>query len=231
MKKYLLFAVIFIAAATGVYTQEPNEGDIQIWNETKIYFKSIKKKDKNGEDKKFISPYVMGTLRIGQDVRHFVSQRIGFGFDVQLNKYLKLTPSYYYVNEQPTKNAKSIEHRPRIELTAEKKWSKFSLSNRNRFEFRIRHNRGDSIRYRNKTTLKIPIKNSDGKEIVTPFISEEPFYDFQKKEWSRNEFSAGIGKKFTDKFSADFFYLLQNNTGNTLKRINAFGVNLKITVD
>ncbi|MDQ3634659.1 MAG: DUF2490 domain-containing protein [Acidobacteriota bacterium] len=226
MKKSILLFVVLLATQTSVYTQEPNEGDIQVWNETKVYFKSIKK-----DDKKLISPYFMGTLRIGQDVRHFVSERIGVGFDVQLNKYFKLTPSYYYIAEQPTKNKKSIEHRIRLDFEGEKQWSKFSLSNRNRVEHRLRFGRDNSTRYRNKTKFKYPINNSDGEEIITPFVANEPYYDFSAKRWTRNEFSAGIGKKFTSKSSGEFYYLLQNNIGNTLKRVNVFGVNLKFTID
>lgn len=173
----------------------------------------------------------MGIIRIGQDVRHFVGERIGFGFDVQLNKYFKLTPSYYYIVDQATKNSKAIENRLRIEITGEKKWDKLSFSNRNRFERRIRNGRSDSTRYRNKTKLAYATKNSDGDEIITLFVADEPFYDFSKKEWSRNEFSAGFGKKLSNSTSAEVFYMLQNNTGNTLKRVNIFGVNLKFTVN
>ncbi|MEZ5347133.1 MAG: DUF2490 domain-containing protein [Pyrinomonadaceae bacterium] len=231
MRKYLLLFTIVVSASICVYSQEPNEGDIQFWNETKVYFKSVSRTDSNGKKQKFISPFVMGTLRVGQNVRHFVGERIGFGFDVQLNKHFKLTPSYYYIADQVVKNSKAFEHRLRIEITGEKKWDKISLSNRNRFERRIRHGRNDSTRYRNKTKVAFPIKNSNGGEIITPFIADEPFYDFAKKEWSRNELSAGIGKKLSKSASAEFFYMLQNNTGNTLKRVNIFGVNLKFTVD
>ncbi len=226
MKKYILLIALFIASTSAVYSQEPNEGDIQFWNETKVYFKPIKK-----DDKKFISPYLMGTIRIGQDVRHFVSERIGIGFDVQLNKYFKLTPSYYYIAEQPTKNRKSIEHRVRLDLEGEKKFSKVTLSNRNRIEHRLRFNRDDSTRYRNKTKLKIPINDSEGKEIITPFVANEPYYDFRAKRWSRNEFSVGVGKKVNKNLSGEVFYLMQNNIGNTLKRVNVIGVNLKIQLD
>ncbi len=213
------------------FSQEPNEGDVQFWNETKVYFKPFTKEDSTGKKQKFISPFIMGTIRIGQNVRHFVGERIGFGFDVQLNKYFKLTPSYYYIADQATKNSKEFENRFRIEVTGEKKWDKVSFSNRNRFERRFRNGRSDSTRYRNKTQVAFPIKNSDGEEIITPFIADEPFYDFSKKEWSRNEFSAGFGKKLSKTTSAEFFYMLQNNTGNTLKRVNIIGVNLKFTVD
>ncbi len=83
----------------------------------------------------------------------------------------------------------------------------------------------------NKTKVTYQIRNDKEKEIVTPFFSVEPHYDFQKEEWSRNETALGVGKKFNKNLSGEFFYLLRNNTGNTLKRVNVFGVNLKITLD
>lgn len=230
MKKLILAFIAFTAFSAAVHGQEPNEGDIQVWNETKVYFPSITKTDKDGNKKKVITPFVMGTLRIGQDVRHFVSERIGFGFDVPINKYFKFTPSYYYIAEQPIKNAKSFEHRLRFEVTGEKKWKTFSISDRNRVEYRIRHSRGDSVRYRNKFKLKVPVKN-EGKEMFSVFAATEPFYDFRAKEFSRNELSGGIEKKFTKNASAEFFYMLQNNTGSRLRNVNIVGVNLKFTID
>jgi len=231
MKKYIFLLAIIFVAATSVYSQEPNEGDIQFWSETKVYFESIKRTDKNGKKQKLISPFVMGTIRIGQDVRHFVNERVGFGFDIRLNKYFKITPSYYYLAEQATENKKTFEHRVRFAITGEKKWSKVSLSNRNRIEFRLNHNSSDETRYLNRTLLKLPFKTADNKEIVTPFVSNEPFYSFTKKAWVRNEFSVGVGKKISKNVSGNVFYLLQNNKSNTLKRVNAFGVNLKFTID
>ena len=221
----ILFSTAIVAA------QEPNEGDIEFRHETKVYFLPYKTTDSSGKSKKILEPHLIGVIRIGQDVRHFVNERIGFGVDVRLNKYLKFTPSYLYIAEQKTKNAKAFEHRLRFDLTATKKWTNFGLSNRNRVERRLKHSKDDVTRYRNKTTLSYVIKNDKEQEIVTPFVSVEPHYDFQKKEWSRNELVGGIGKKFNKNLSAKFFYLLQNNTGSTLKRRNAFGVNLKVTID
>lgn len=228
--KGIILATVFFALACTAFTQEPDEGDIQFWNETKVYFPSIKITDDEGKEQKFISPHVMGTIRIGQDLKHFVNERIGFGFDIRLNDYFKFTPSYYYIAEQAVKNSKSLEHRVRFDLTAEKKWKNISISDRNRIEYRIRHSRDDSVRYRNKFKVKFPVRK-DGKEIFSPFIADEPFYDFQRKEWSRNEFSAGIEKKFTSKASGEFFYMLQNNAGSRLKYVNIVGINLKFTIE
>ncbi|MDH3492687.1 MAG: DUF2490 domain-containing protein [Acidobacteriota bacterium] len=230
IKLFLLIACVLSGVALS-HGQEPDEGDIQFRNETKVYFLPYKKTDKKGKEQKIISPFIMGTIRVGQDVRHFVNERIGFGFDIRLNNYLKFTPSYYYVAEQKTKNKKAFEHRLRFEITATKKWSKVELSTRGRVEHRIKHSTADGTRFRNKTKVAFPIKNDDGEEIFTPFAANEPFYDFNKKEWNRNEFSTGISKKFNKTLSGEFFYLFQRNKSSTLKRLNAFGVNLKITLD
>lgn len=229
--KLFLILTCMLFGAFHAHGQEPNEGDIQVWNETKVYFLSYKKTDKKGKEQKIISPFLMGTIRVGQDVRHFVNERIGFGFDVRLNKYLKFTPSYYYVAEQKTKNKKAFEHRLRFGVTATKKWSKVELSTRGRVEHRIKNSTDDGTRFRNKTKVAFPIRHNDGEELVTPFVANEPFYDFNKKEWNRNEFSTGISKKLNSKLSGEFFYLLQSNKGNTLKRVNVFGVNLKVNLD
>lgn len=230
MKKYILLALIVFAAAAAVPAQDDNETDAQFWNETKLYFPSFTRTGDDGTKKKVATPFIMGTLRVGQNFRHFVSERIGFGVDIPLNKYLKFTPSYYYIAEQPVRNSKSFEHRLRFEVTAEKKWRKFSLSDRNRIEYRIRHSRGDSVRYRNKFKLKVPVRNDD-EEIFSIFAATEPFYDFRANEFTRNELSGGIEKKFNKNATAEFFYMLQNNTGPRLRSVNIVGVNLKFTID
>ena len=112
----------------------------------------------------------------------------------------------------------------------EKKFKKFSIRDRNLIEYRFRNSRSDSVRYRNRFQISYPVLKK-GKEYFTPYAMDEVFYDFQAKAWTRNEFTAGISKKINSHLTAEFFYLLRNNKGNTLKYVNVFGVNLKIRVD
>jgi hypothetical protein len=231
MNKFLIFAAFLLSANFCAFAQtDPPEDDVQFWNETTVSAPLLKKKDENGKDVEKIGVFVFGNLRVGRNVSRPVDERIGAGLDFYVNKYLTFSPSYLYSAAQPYKGRKEFEHRVRFDLTAGKSWSKFSIKDRNRVEYRIRHSRSDSVRYRNRITLSVPVKKDD-KEIFTPFVADEVYYDFSEKEWSRNEFSAGISKKFNKNYSADFFYLLRNNTGNVLKRINVFGVNLKIKID
>lgn len=231
MKK--LFIGLFAATvlfAVNIFSQTPPESDFQSWNDIQISFPLVKKKDKNNKEVEKLAFFVSGTLRVGRNLSHFVDERIGAGFDIFVNKYVTLTPSYLYRAGQPFAGRKEYEHRLRFDIGLEKKWTAFSIKDRNRIEYRIRNSRSDSVRYRNKIQLKIPVKD-DGKEIFAPFVATEPFYDFQAKTWTRNEFSAGISKKFTSNASGDFYYMLQSNRGNTLKTINIIGVSLKFKID
>lgn len=223
MNKTISSIAFIILIAISVKAQSAPERDTQFWNETTVSIPI-----KNTDDK--LSVFISGTLRMGQNVRHFVDERIGAGFEYKFNKNISYSSSYLYRAGQPLKNRKEYEHRVRFDLSLENKWKNFSLKDRNRVEYRIRHSRSDSVRYRNKIQLKIPVKK-DGKELFAPFIADEPYYEFSVKKFTRNEFSAGISKKFSKNFSADFFYMLQNNRGNSFKYVNIGGVNLKFTVD
>lgn len=223
MKKISFFIVFLFLLIINVSAQSAPEIDNQFWSETTVSFPI-----KNTNDK--LSVFVAGTLRTGQNFRHFTDERIGAGFEYKINKNISYSSSYLYRAGQPFKNRKEYEHRIRFDLTFENKWKKFSVKDRNRIEYRIRHSKKDSIRYRNKFQFKVPIKK-DGKEIFAPYVADEPYYEFSVKQFTRNEFQVGISKKFNKDFSADFYYMLQNTKGNSFKYVNIAGVNLKFTVD
>ena len=119
---------------------------------------------------------------------------------MKFNNHLTFSPSYLYRAGQPFAGRKEYEHRVRFDVTAENKWDKFSLKNRNRIEYRIRNSRSDSVRYRNKIDLQNSHSQKTIKNFFHRFVADEPFYDFQAKYWTRNEFSAGISKDFKGKF-------------------------------
>lgn len=226
--KLLLITLLF---SVSVYSQTaPPTEDVQFWSDAQVSVPLIKSTDKKGKEFDRLSIFFGGTLRVGRNVSRPVDERASIGFDYQINKYVSFSPSYLYRAGQPYANRKEYEHRVRFDVGLEKKWSRFTLRDRNRIEYRIRHSRKDSVRYRNRIQLRVPITQNK-KELFVPYVSTEPFYDFQEEAWTRNEFSAGISKKFTSNASADFFYLLQTNRGNVLRTINAFGINFKYKFD
>lgn len=227
MKNLTFLTILFLVFTFSVSSQNTvRTEDTQFWTDVSIAFPLVKRKDKSEK----ITFQLLGTFRAGRNLTRAIDERLGFGFDFNVNKYLTLTPSYIYRFGQPVSGGKEFEHRLRFDATLGKKFTKFSIKDRNRVEYRIRNSRPDSVRYRNRFTVSIPVKKNK-KEIFAPFVATEPFYDFRDKKWSRNELSFGIAKKFNDAFSADFYYLWQRNFGPRLKNLNVIGINLKFKIN
>ena len=230
MRLNLSFLILTLAFATLASGQsQPPETDFQVWNENTFSLPVLKSKDEKGKDFDRLSLLFITSLRFGQNRLAFVDERIGGGFDLVLNKHFNVTPTYLYIAGQPGRGRREFEHRLRFEVTYNHKFKHFSIKDRNRIEYRIRHSRSDSVRYRNRFTLTIPVKK-DGKELFAPYIGTEPYYDFTAGQWSRNDLSPGISKRFTDKLSADFFYVWRHNRSGLPKDVHAVGVNLKVKV-
>ena len=218
----LLFAVLTTSAQS--------DTDFQIWNETTLVFPVIKEKDKDGKESDKLSLLVLGVLRLGQNRAYPVDARVGAGFDLKLNKYWSLTPTYVYRRGEPVPNAKEFEHRLRFDLTVGNKWKHFSLKDRSRVEYRIRNNRSDSVRYRNKLTFAFPVHYKK-KEIFSPFIADDVYYDITAKEFSTNDFFAGISRKLSKNVSAELFYLRRDTRSGAIRHINGIGSTIKIRID
>jgi len=211
-------------------TAAQSDTDFQVWNETTLVFPVVKQKDKDGKESDKLSLLVLGVLRLGQNRLFPVDARLGAGFDLKLNKYWSFAPTYVYRRGEPVRNAKEFEHRLRFDLTVGHKWKNFSLKDRSRVEYRIRNNRSNSVRYRNKFTYAFPVRK-EGKEIFSPFVADEVYYDITAKEFSTNEFSAGVSRKLSKNVSADIFYLRRDIKTGAIRHINGIGTSLKIRID
>lgn len=227
LSKSFLTLLFLLSAGMVLGQSTPPETDFQIWNETTFILPVVKAKDDKGKTFDRLSLLLITSLRLGQNRLAPVDERIGGGFDLVLNKHFNFSPTYLYIAGQPARGRKEFEHRLRFEVTYNHKFKHFSIKDRNRIEYRVRHSRADSVRYRNKFTFSVPV-NRDGKELFTPFIADEPYYDFTAQQWSRNDFSPGIAKKFTDKLSGEFFYTWRHNRTGLPQDIHALGFNLKV---
>ncbi len=244
---YTFYFIIFLSIQIFAQTTPPTD-DIQFWNETTVTIQLAKKNEKE------VSLFFNGILRIGRNVSRPVDERIGFGFDFKINKYIKITPSYLYAAAQPYQGRREFESRLRFAVNLEKNFNfaqtpeeiksgeekrkKFVINNRNLVEYRFRNSRSNSTRYRNRFRFDYPLykestKDINGekkkvkKELFTLYAADEVYYDFEAKDWTRNELSIGIKRKINKNLTAEFFYLLRNNKGTVLKYVNVFGVNLK----
>jgi hypothetical protein len=232
MKKLFLFLFTIFSCLSPAMSQtsEIDNLDYQFWNETQLIFPLVKTADDSGKTTDKLSVFLNGNLRVGRNIRHFVDERIGFGFNYKHNKYVSFTPSYIYIAQQPATGVKQYESRLRFAVNLENSWRKFSVDDRNLVEYRFRNNNSDSVRYRNRLRFLYPIKK-DKKELFVPFAANEVFYDFQAKTFSRNEFSAGLSRKLNTNITTEVFYLLRTNRSGSPKQINVFGLNLKIKID
>ncbi len=219
--------MLFLPAVGSLGQSTPADTDFQIWHETTFSRPVIKRKDSNGKSFDRLSLLMITSLRLGQNRLAAIDERIGGGFDLALNKHFSVSPTYLFIASQPARGRREFEHRMRFDVTYNHKFKNFAIKNRNRVEYRVRNSRSDSVRYRNKLTLSVPI-NRNGAELFTPFISNEPYYDFSAGEWSRNDLSPGIAKKFTDKLSGEFFYTWRKNRSGRPGDVHAVGFNLKV---
>jgi hypothetical protein len=223
------FVTLLFLVSAGVVVGQNTvpETDFQIWNETTFTLPVVTAKDANGKSFDRLTLLFITSLRLGQNRLAPVDERVGGGFDVTLNKHFNFSPTYLYIAAQPGRGRKEFEHRLRFEVTYNHKFKHFSIKDRNRIEYRVRHSRSDSVRYRNKFTFSVPVTR-DGKELFTPFMSDEPYYDFTAEQWSRNDFSPGIAKRFTKKLSGEFFYVWRHNRTGRPGDVHALGFNLKV---
>lgn len=112
------------------FSQRPSvrKSDMQEWNDVQIASPLRKSADL----------LVLGTLRLGQNITSPAEERIGGGFNFRVKKYFYLTPTYEYVRTQPGGGRKGKEHRLSLAATFRRPLEKFTISDRNLVERRIR---------------------------------------------------------------------------------------------
>jgi Protein of unknown function (DUF2490) len=108
------------------------------------------------------------------------------------------------------------------------------LSDRNREDFRFVN--GDfSFRYRNRVTIEREFQLM--KRTITPYASEEVFYDTRYSVWNRNRWAVGVQmslrrgplrKMLQPKHQAilDLYYMRQNDSRSDEPHVNAIGASL-----
>ena len=222
MVRFLVFFGMMILSGFTAFSQTvlPRD-DKQFWSETQV----IKPAGKNKE------LIVIGVLRTGRDFARPVDERIGAGLNFKLNKHLSIIPTYVYVDQQPYDGRRIQEHRLILNATVKFNAGAFALMDRNLLERRVRHSSADFTVYRNRLQIDHPAKIGSFK--FKPFIADEIWYSTQTSNaktlgWFRNRISAGIIKQFGERFSADIFYLRQNDGVSFPGNVHAIGTLFKI---
>jgi len=192
--------VMLVATIVSGQTTPPPQTDTQIWNDVQFSVPLSKMVDFT----------LLGVLRFGRHVSRPVDERLGVAFSFKAGKYLTFTPSYLNIGMQPYEGRIVFENRLSFATTVRFPVGRFTLSDRNLFERRIRHPGGDSTRYRNKLQIEHPIGSPKIK--LSAFVSEEPFYDWSFNAWVRNRFAIGVTKSFNKHLATDLYYMRQNDS-------------------
>jgi hypothetical protein len=206
---------------TAVAQSEPPRDDQQFWNETQLIKPLAKDKDL----------IVIAGLRIGQQWRRPVDERVGAGVAFKVNRFLTIMPTYLYVDQQPYAGFRISEHRAVLNVTGRFKVGEWTFTNRNLIEQRLRHASPDFMVYRTRLQLDHPARLGAFK--FKPFLADEVWYSTQpmptgRPGWFRNRISAGIIKRLGERFDAEFFYLHQNDGVLRPGNVHAVGTLFRI---
>src|SRR5215203_2491015 len=227
MKKtvYLFTLTLLLFSAPAIYSQTSElPSEFQSWNEVQLIVPVTHGKDSKGKKFDKITATFTGILRIGRSNWDFLDNRAGITLDFRVNKYLTLMTSALYRKDELVKNQRRNETRLDFGFVLSKTWKNFTFKDRNMYEHRFRNSRADTNLYRNRLVVSHPIKHND-RELFSPFISNEGYFDLKTKKWVQNEFFAGISRKLNSRLTLDLAYI-RNDSAPT--NVNGFSTSLKI---
>jgi hypothetical protein len=191
------------------------EEDTQMWHDVQAAVALSKEVDFN----------LFGTVRIGRDMTHLVDRRAGVGFTFRLGKYLTLTPGYVNIVMRPGERRKINENRLNFAASVRFPAGKFTISDRNLFERRMRFPL-NSTRYRNRFQIEHDVKPNGVQ--LTLFVSDEVFYDWSADDWVRNRFSAGVSRRFNKHLTTDIYYMRQNDGRSRPGDLHVIGLTYRL---
>jgi hypothetical protein len=219
------FFTFFLLYTLSVFSQAaPLPSQFQSWNEVQLIVPIAHAKDAKGKTIDKATVTFSGILRIGRSNVDFLDNRLSAIVDFRVNRYLTLVTSVLYRQDEITVNQRHSETRFDAGATLSKTWSKFSFRDRNVYEHRFRSGRTDLNLYRQRIQISRSL-TFNKKEIFTPFISEEGYYDLHSKSWIQNEFFAGVTRRLNHKTAIDIAYV---RTDTRPVNVNGISLNLRI---
>ena len=99
------------------------------------------------------------------------------------------------------------ENRPHLNVTLTRKLEKVTVSNRTRVELRIKANKSDIVRTRNKTSVQC----NKGIAGWKPYVADELFADSANGEFNRNRLYFGLKGKPAEKVKTEVYALWQRS--------------------
>lgn len=188
-----VFTAYILTAAPGpVFAYD--DGDFQYWNTESVSWKTGDLK--LGLEEEF---------RLGDDAGNLYYNHTDLSAAYSgLADWFTLGINYRHILEDKDSDWKK-ENRPHLNATVKFKALDFGFSNRFRFEYRNREDAENYWRYRNKFSVKLPIKLT--RLGIQPYMADEIFYDFDAETLNRNRLYGGISLDIIKGLSGQIFYL------------------------
>ena len=119
------------------------------------------------------------------------------------------------------------ENRPHLNITVKGKLFDLPFSNRSRFEWRDFEIKEEVWRYRNKSTIKLPLKLT--KLNLQPYIAEEWFVNLWDDNINQNRLYSGFSRELTKNISGSVFYMWKTSKiSGGWRDTNVIGTQFKI---
>ncbi|MDP3981857.1 MAG: DUF2490 domain-containing protein [Chlamydiota bacterium] len=217
MKKLLIGVVMLMLYSSTAFTQVGEEGDWQWWDTNVI----------GGHLSDNIKADLEAEFRLGDDISEFYYTHEQIQLHFKLCEYFTFSPAYRQVFEKKGSEWEN-EARPMINGTVSYSWENgWDVSNRARVEFRLKEGSDDTIRFRNKVTVKFPFEwTSLG---IRPYLADEIFIESDGKGFNRNRVYVGIECTLLEGLKGGLFYVLQSSdSGDEWTNIHGVGTSLKL---
>lgn len=120
------------------------------------------------------------------------------------------------------------ENRPHLNVTLKGTLFDLGVSNRSRFEYRDREDKGDHWRYRNKFTVKVPLELTELK--LKPYVADEVFFPLNDDNVSQNRVYAGFSFDVLENMKGEVFYVwVTSRSPGDWNDTNVLGTRLKFS--
>lgn len=217
MRKMLCAVIVALTALMCFNAYAYDNGDFQIWN-TDVQEVKIAKGTKFAMEQEF---------RFGKNAGELYYQHYDWGFIFGFDKRLDIGLGYRLVLDK-FRNKWREEDMPNANATLKFDLWKFKFDDRNRIEYRHFRFKDDSVRYRNKFTLKIPLDVAKIK--ILPYSSDEIFIASDSTGFNENRFSSGLEFELTKYVKAEIYYMFKSNKikDSKWRNTNVLGTKIKI---
>jgi len=170
-----------------------------------------------------------GDFRLGQRAaeNRFLRGEFGLLYRQPVGAFLTLVPRYRYRATQEFNGANEKENRLSFDAVVSFPLKRFHVIDNNLFEYRLRSS-GNSTRYRNR--LRISHTVNIARARFDLFASDEVYYEWKERAWTRNRFKVGIAKDISERASYELYYMRQNDGFSRPGDLHVVGIEFEIEI-